>query len=67
MHLQEIPGRITSGLWRGKPNELINFQLWEIVFGKAAFVLPEQRPKNSVCLRYMNIKITDTVSNPGYV
>lgn len=39
-----------------------------MVFGKAAFVLRKQWCKNSnVCLRYMNLKITDTVSNPGYV
>lgn len=66
MHLWGIPGRITSGVC-GESSEL-NFQLWELAFGKAAFLLPEQRyePSN-VCLRYMDLRITDTVRGPGYV
>lgn len=55
MHLQEIPGRKTIGVWRGKFYELTSSS--GRFFGKAAFALPKQWHKNSnVCLRYMNLK-----------
>lgn len=66
MHLREIPGRKTIGIRRGKFYWLTSSP--GRLFGKAASVLSKQCYKNSnVCLRYTTLKLTDTLSNPGYV